>query len=500
MTLIPTHPQHLTQQQLERALWNAANALRGPVDPGDFKAYVFPVMFYKWICDTWAYEYNESMREFGEDFVEDHTFQIPAGARWADVIETTQNIGARLAEALLRLVEANPGKLDGVFGDVNWANKERLPESALLDLLDAFDKITMDPASISGDVLGSAYEYLLREFAEVSGKKAGEFYTPRSVVHLLTKILAPVAGESVADPACGSAGILVEVSNAVSASGGDPAQLRLFGQEINLTTSAIAKMNLYLHGAIDPHIFRGDTLRDPKLIEGGKLMKFDVTAANPPFSLQSWGADAWSADPWGRAFGTVPPAKNGDYAWIQHMVATMKDDTGRAGIIMPHGVLFRGGAEQKIRQELIERDLLEAVIGLPKNLFYSTSIPVCILVFRSEKRPERAGKVLFIDADRRFTPGKNQNTMSEEDIDVVAAGYHTGLDTDGRDGVDVRLVDRVEIADRGYDLNIGLYIKRETAVEVNVDEAIIRMREAADALDAARVALDEKLKAAGFNA
>ncbi|GAA4153932.1 class I SAM-dependent DNA methyltransferase [Gryllotalpicola daejeonensis] len=500
MTLIPTQPQHLTQQQLERALWNAANALRGPVDPGDFKAYVFPVMFYKWICDTWIYEYNRSISEFDEDFVEDHTFQIPDGAHWADVINTPQNVGAKLADVLLRLVEANPEKLDGVFGDVNWANKERLPESALLELLDAFDRIKLDPSSISGDVLGSAYEYLLREFAEASGKKAGEFYTPRSVVHLLTKILDPKAGESVADPACGSAGILVEVSNAVRAGGGDPAQLRLYGQEINLTTSAIAKMNLYLHGAIDPHIYRGDTLRDPKLTVDGKLMRFDVTAANPPFSLQGWGADGWSADPWGRALGAVPPAKNGDYAWIQHMVSTMKDGTGRAGIIMPHGVLFRGGAEQKIRQELIERDLLEAVIGLPKNLFYSTSIPVCILVFRAEKPVERLGKVLFIDADRRFVPGKNQNTMSDDDIETVSIGYHTGLDVDGPDGVDVRLVDRTELAEHRYDLNIGLYIKRETAVEANVEEAIIRMREAADALDAARAALDEKLKAAGFDA
>jgi type I restriction enzyme M protein len=383
---------------------------------------------------------------------------------------------------------------------VQWANQERLPQSALAALLNSFHSLRLDPDSVNGDMLGSAYEYLLREFAEASGKKAGEFFTPRHVVHLLVKILDPKPGETIADPACGSGGMLVDTVTAVKDAGGDPRTLRLHGQEINLTTSAIAKMNLYLHGLKEFKVVRGDTFREPKLLDGDGLQKFDVVIANPPFSLQNWGAEGWANDAYGRVICGVPPAKNGDYAWIQHMVASMKEDTGRVGVVMPHGVLFRGGKEGGIRECLIRKNLLEAVVSLPNNLFYSTSIPVCLLIFRTSKPAERQGKVLFIDATKRFVAGKNQNTMSEDDINVIDAAYKQGEDMDGDGGLSLRLVGLEEIEENGFDLNIGRYIKTESMAEVNVEEALIAYQEAREQLTAIEAVLADRLKAAGFHA
>lgn len=508
MSLAPTNPDHLTQRELESALWSAANALRGPVDPGDFKAYVFPVMFFKWISDVHDYQHQQAADDLGDDWSleleqEDYqTFLIPDGAHWDDVFEITVNIGAKLNHALVAVQEANPGKLTGVFGDVNWANKERLPESALRALMATFHELTLDPDNVSGDMLGAAYEYLLREFAEASGKKAGEFFTPRHVVHLLVKLLDPQPGEHVADPACGSAGMLVETVEAIKEAGGNPNSLFLYGQEVNLTTAGIARMNLYLHGVRGFQIERGDTFHEPKLVdEYGQLKQFDVVIANPPFSLKGWGADSWASDKHKRALGgIVPPDGKGDWAWIQHMLSTMDAETGRVGVVMPHGALFRAGTEGQARQWAIDEDLLEAVIGLPNNLFYSTSIPVCIMVFRSRKPAERQGKVLFVDARARFKAGKNQNVMSDIDIDVIDAAMKLGEDIDGDDGLSLRLVDHDEIASNNYDLNIGRYIATETAAEADVDAALVSLREAQEALAAAQAALDVRLKEAGFHA
>lgn len=504
MTLAATEHGQLTQQQLESTLWTAANALRGPVDPGDFKAYVFPVMFFKWISDNWDFEHQDAVEKFGDELtpeIEDglHTFSIPDGCHWDDVFSTTAHTGAKLNEALQRLQVANPDSLPGVFGDVQWANKDRLPQTALMALLSTFHSVRLDPESVNGDMLGSAYEYLLREFAEASGKKAGEFFTPRHVVHLLVRLLDPRPGDDVADPACGSGGMLVETVAAVREAGGDPDTLNLYGQEINLTTSAIAKMNLYLHGLEDFTIVRGDTFREPKLLDGAGLKKFDVVIANPPFSLQNWGADTWAGDPYDRDHYGTPPAKNADFAWVQHMITSMKEETGRVGVVMPHGTLFRGGKEGEVRKAIIQDDLLDAVIGLPNNLFYSTSIPVAILVFRKRKTAERQGKVLIIDANKRFVAGKNQNSLSEEDVNVIDAAYKEGIDIDGEGGLNMRLVDVVEIEENNFDLNIGRYIKGETAAEVNVEEAIIAYKEASEKLIGAEDILATKLKAAGYD-
>ena len=452
----------LTQQELERRLWDAANSLRGPVDPADFKTYVFPMLFWKWISDTWDYAHAQAVADYGDDVEAEveadyHRFSLPEGTHWRQVTTKTDNLGTRVATALGRIQQANPDSLAGIFGDAAWGNKERLPEDALVSLVNAFTGLTLNPEVVPHDVLGQAYEYLLKNFADESGKKAGEFFTPRQVVKLIVGILDPQPGESIYDPACGSGGMLVETINSVRAQGGDTRTLRLYGQEVNLTTAAIAKMNLFLHEIEDFKIVRGDTLRSPGLRKtDGTISQFDVVIANPPFSLANWGADSWAADP--RSFCGVPPIKNGDFAWVQHMVASMSE-SGRVGVVMPHGVLFRGGAEARIRQCLIEADKLEAVIGLPAKLFYSTSIPASVLVFRAQKPVNRQNHVLFVDGSGHFTKGRNQNTMASTDVDGLVAAYRTSEDLVAGSVVSRRAVSVAEIEENSFDLSIGRYLK-----------------------------------------
>lgn len=493
----------ITQQELESRLWGAANALRGPVDPADFKTYVFPMLFWKWISDTWKHERALAAEEFGDDLTDDieadyHRFELPDGTRWSQVTTKVQNLGPEIAKALLRIEKANPRSLAGVFGDASWGNKERIPESALLGLIGAFNETTLDPDTVSHDLLGAGYEYLLKNFADESGKKAGEFFTPREVVNLIVGILQPEPGESVYDPTCGSGGMLVSTINNVREQGKDHRTLRVYGQEINLTTSSIARMNLFLHEIEDFDIKRGDTLRAPAFKEKtGAMRQFDAVIANPPFSLSNWGADRWPADP--RAFCGVPPAKNGDYAFIQHMISSMNPGTGRAGVVMPHGVLFRGGSEAKIRQCLIEKDLLDAVIGLPPNLFYSTSIPACILVFRDEKEADRKDHVLFVDGSARFAKSKNQNRMTDDDIDVLIEAYRSGEDPDGDGGASVRLVPFDEIKSNGFDLNVGRYIKVAAEQMADFGTALIAYADSRAHRMQTEAVMFDRLAAAGID-
>jgi type I restriction enzyme M protein len=487
--------QQITLRDLESRLWNAANALRGPVDPADFKNYVFPMLFWKWISDTWAYRHAEAVTDYGDELTDEieaadyQQFTLPDGTRWGQVANrTTANLGHQIELAFRKIEAANPTKLASIFGDAQWANEHRLPLPALRGLASAFNETPLDPDHVSHDLLGQAYEYLLKNFADASGKKAGEFFTPRAVTHLLAGMLDPQEGESVYDPTCGSGGMLIETINWVRANNGNAHRQRLYGQEVNLTTAAIAKMNLFLHDIEDYEIVRGDTLREPKLREpNGALRQFDVVIANPPFSLSDWGADTWPADP--RAFCGVPPAKSGDFAFIQHMITSMKNKEGRVGVVMPHGVLFRSGAEGKIRQCLIEDDRLEAVVGLPPNLFYSTSIPACLLIFRAKKRAERQKHVLFIDASARFAKGKNQNTMSEADIDDTLKAYRTGEDPDSDGGIEIRLVTLDEVKSNGYDLNVGRYVKAASDATTDLPTAVA----AYQAARAVRIAAEERM-------
>ncbi|WP_026820322.1 type I restriction-modification system subunit M [Arthrobacter castelli] len=493
----------ITQQELESRLWDAANALRGPVDPADFKTYVFPMLFWKWISDTWVYEHDEAVDEYDDDLDDEieadfHRFEMPEGTLWSEVTGTVKNLGAEIAKTFQRIEKANPRSLAGVFGDASWGNKDRMPESALLGLIKSFNQILLDPSTVSHDVLGAGYEYLLKNFADESGKKAGEFFTPREVVNLLVGILHPEPGESVYDPACGSGGMLVATINQLREAGKEHRTLRAYGQEINLTTASIARMNLFLHEIEDFDIKRGDTLRAPAFKDTrGAVRRFDAVIANPPFSLSDWGADRWAADP--RAICGVPPASSGDFAFVQHMVSSMNPGTGRVGVVMPHGVLFRGAAEARIRQCLIEEDLLEAVIGLPPNLFYSTSIPACLLIFRDQKSADRKNHIQFVDGSGRFKKATNRNQMSERDVKGLVDAYRTGQDPDGEDGGNVRLVPFDEVKKNDFDLNIGRYIKTVAEESADLGTVLAAYAETRQRRIDAETSMFERLRATGID-
>ena len=491
------------QQDIEAWLWESANILRGPVDPANLRDFVFPLLFLKRLSDTWDEEQAAAVEEYGEEVDDEvaadfHTFVIPAGCHWADVRRTAENHGVVLQQIMQKIEEANPARLAQIFGNAPWADPDKMPTERLERLIEHFGQRVIGPAQVSNDLLGGGYEYLLKRFSDESATSAGQFFTPRAVVHLMVRILNPQPKDSVYDPACGSAGMLIEAATEVKQSGGAVDQMRFYGQEVNQTSAAIGRMNLLIHNVEDAQIMRDDTLRNPKFVTaGGKLEQFNLVVANPPFSLKGWGADAWATDPHRRAIGGVPPKNNGDFAWVQHMIASMKPTTGRLGVVMPHGVLFRGGAEAKIRQHLIESDLLEGIIGLAPNLFYGTTIPACLLFFSANKPPERLDHVLFVDGAKRFTKGKNQNELSDTDVDDLFAVFESN-DTEERPEIAARLVTHEELETNSYDLNIGRYLKADAAEVIDVSDALGALNTSRQELAAAETAMTERLKAAGY--
>lgn len=366
----------ITLTELESWLWGAANILRGPVDASDFKAYIFPLLFFKRVSDIFDEDYEIALKESNGDeeyalFPENHSFMIPEGAHWKDVRQKTENVGQAIQYAFREIEKANPDQLYGVFGDVNWTNKNRLSDELLVNLIEHFSEKKLSKENVEPDILGQAYEYLIKKFADLTNRKAGEFYTPRTVVTLMSNILKPKEKDSIYDPACGSGGMLLEAYHFVQKNKGDVRTLKLYGQEKNLTTSAIARINLFLHGVEDFSIIRGDTLREPAFRTDDLLSQFDVVIANPPFSLKNWGSENWSHDPYGRNIAGTPTDSNGDFAWVQHMISSMAPPNGRMAIVLPHGALFRGGVEGRIREKLLRDDLLEAVIPVNQKFGYN---------------------------------------------------------------------------------------------------------------------------------
>lgn len=489
---------------LSSYLWEAANILRGPVDAADFKTYIFPLLFFKRISDVYDEELAVAIEESSGDmdyaqFAENHRFQIPDGSHWEDIRAKSDNIGYALQTAMRGIEQANPDTLHGIFGDAGWTNKERLSDALLKDLIEHFSKHNLDNQRCKADVLGQAYEYLIKKFADLTNKKAGEFYTPRSVVALMVKMLAPQAGETIYDPACGTGGMLIEALHYVKEHGGDEHLMlgKLYGQEKNLTTSSIARMNLFLHGAEDFRIERGDTLRNPAFYVGDSLASFDCVIANPPFSLQKWGDDVWLNDPYGRNFAGLPPAKTGDFAWVQHMIKSMAPKTGRMAVVLPHGVLFRMNKEGIIRRKLLEMDVLGAVIGLGPNLFYGTGLAACILVFRESKPRKHRQKVLFIDASKECKIGRAQNELLPQHVEQIHRWYDDYQDIEGI----CRVVTIDEIRVNDFNLNIPRYVEPVIEEEtITVEEAIADLKESLEVAYAAEDRLKELLKQAGLMA
>jgi type I restriction enzyme M protein len=461
---------------LSNHLWEAANILRGPVDAADFKTYIFPLLFLKRINDVYDEEYQDALQDSEGDeeyaqFPENHRFIVPEGCRWQDVRSRSANVGHVLQNAMRCIEQANPDTLHGIFGDAQWTNKDRLSDALLKDLIEHFSSLSLGNASCQADVLGQAYEYLIKKFADLTNKKAGEFYTPRSVVSLMVRMLAPEAGETIYDPACGTGGMLLEALHYVKEHGGDEHLMlgKLYGQEKNLTTSSIARMNLFLHGAEDFHIERGDTLRQPAFYSGDRLAEFDCVIANPPFSLQKWGDDVWVNDPYGRNFAGLPPAKSGDFAWVQHMIKSMALKSGRMAVVLPHGVLFRMSKEGRIRRKLLEMDILEAVIGIGQNVFYGTGLAPCVLVFRNNKPKEHRKKVFFIDASKEFKSGRAQNELLPEHVDSIHQWYQEYQDVEGV----CRVATLDEIRENDFNLNIPRYVEPVIEEEsITIEEAI----------------------------
>jgi type I restriction enzyme M protein len=492
----------VTLNQLESHLWEAANILRGPVDAADFKTYVFPLLFFKRISDVHDEEYRAALAESGGDeeyalFPQNYRFLVPENCHWRDVRVVAVNVGQALQTAMRGIEKANPETLYGIFGDAAWTNKDRLPDALLRDLIEHFSKINLGNETAKTDILGQSYEYLIKKFADATNKKAGEFYTPRSVVRLMVNILDPRQGESIYDPACGTGGMLLEAIHHVRERREDDRTLwgKLWGQEKNLTTSAIARMNLFLHGAEGFQIVRGDTLRQPAFFAGDDLATFDCVIANPPFSLEKWGEEIWTNDPYGRNFAGMPPAKSGDYAWVQHMIRSMAPKTGRMAVVLPHGALFRMGKEGEIRKKILGMDLLEAVIGLGPNLFYGTGLAACILVFRRRKEKERKNRVLILDASREFKTGRAQNELLPEHVERIHDWYRDYKDVEGV----ARVVTLDEIAANDHNLNIPRYVEPKTEQEtITVEEAMKQLRESAEAAFAAEEKLIAILKREGL--
>jgi len=459
----------LTLPQLEAFLWKSADILRGKIDSSDYKKYIFGLLFYKRMSDVWDEEYNSVMQEYNDEAIAgadyNHRFQVPKDCRWNVITEQAESIGQKLNDIFEKLANANSPKLDKIFDDLDFANKDRFPNETLQRLINHFSQYNFGNTYISSDLLGDAYEYLIKQFAADAGKKGGEFYTPREVEKVIIGILKPHQKDHIYDPTAGSGGFLLEAYDYLKQKSGEKIAktLYLYGQELNISTFAIAKINMFLHGLDSADIRRGDTIANPQfLTQNGNLQTFDICVANPPYSIKDWESEIFRTNKYGRLEGyDMPPEKNADYAFVLHIIKSMNVN-GRAGIVLPHGVLFRGGAEGRIREQILKNDLIEAVIALPSKLFYGTGIPAAILILNKNKPENKKNKVLIIDAEKDFLEGKNQNSLRLQDINKIVKAYDAYSDIEKY----ARVVEMKEVAEKDYNLNISQYIDSSEQEEI----------------------------------
>lgn len=480
--------QRITQSELESFLWGAAVLLRGLIDAGDYKGYIFPLVFLKRISDVWDEEHDAALEmydgdELLADLPENHRFSVPDGAHWNDIRATTSDVGRKLLTAMRAIETANPDTLAGVFGDAEWTNKDLLSDATLTGLVEHFSTQTLSLANLPEDELGNGYEYLIKRFADDSGHTAQEFYTNRTLVHLMTRMLDAQPGESVYDPTCGTGGMLISCAAELKAQGKEYRTLRLYGQERNFTTAAIAKMNLFLHGIEDGHIAHGDTLADPHFLDrDGNLERFDVVLANPPYSIKNWDRDGFASDLFGRNIWGVPPQGRADYAFFQHIAASLNPKTGRAAILFPHGVLFRQ-EEKALREMLVKSGLLECVLGLGPGLFYNSPMEAVVVVLHAGRPAAKRDKVLFINAVDLVARERAQSFLRPTHQEAILAAYQGFADVQGRAAV----ATTEEIARNDYSLAIPLYVTEVAANSpvVTLEAAVAGWRSAASASDAA---------------
>ncbi|MFB5496517.1 type I restriction-modification system subunit M [Enterococcus casseliflavus] len=489
----------ISQSELENYLWGSAVLLRTHVDAGAYKQYIFPLLFFKRLCDVHDEETNRIIEKYGEEALtweEVHQFNIPEGSHWKDVRNVSKNVGKAIVDAFHKIEGANPEKLRGIFGDASWTNKSRLPDRLLKDLIEHFSTVTLSMKNCPADELGKGYEYLIKKFADDSGHTAQEFYTNRSVVELMTEILKPQPGESIYDPTCGSAGMLISAVAYLKKQGKEWRNLSIYGQEIVTLTSAIARMNLLLHDIQDFSIVNADTLKRPAFLEGSKLKKFDLILANPPYSIKKWDRSSFESDKYGRNFLGVPPQNRADYAFFQHILKSMDIDNGRSAILFPHGVLFRG-EEQEMRSNLVRSDLIECVIGIGRNLFYNSPMEACIVICRSRKSKERQRKIQFINAKYDVTRKNSESFLEVNHIEKISNAYQQFKEMIGFS----KIVNIDEVISNGGELTISLYLPEKNSDEIMpIEEAVDEWAELASKLSYENNKLSKLIKGGDHSA
>ncbi len=452
---------HLSQKELESYLWGAATLLRGLIDASDYKQYIFPLLFFKRLSDVWDEDYREAFEDSQDEGYATATandrFTIPEGGHWKDARNASRDVGRALLNAYQAIEAANPQRLQGVFGNAAWTDKAQMPDETLKNLIEHFSKHTLSLANVPEDELGNGYEYLIKQFADDSGHTAQEFYTNRTLVHLMAQMLEPKAGETIYDPTCGTGGMLISCLAEVKRNGGDTRTMGLYGQELINITAAIARMNLVLHGVSDFDIRSGNTLHEPALIEGDRLKTFDVVLANPPYSIKKWNREAWQSDPWGRNFLGTPPQGRADYAFFQHILNSMDPKTGRCAILFPHGVLFRKD-EAELRRSLVATDMVECVLGLGPGLFYNSPMEACVVICRSRKPKDRNGKTLFIDAVHEITIDRTQSFLRTQHQSRILSAYRAFDD----DSEFAAVATTDDILAQNGDLTVHHYVSRKS--------------------------------------
>ena len=457
----------ITIDTLKSFLWSAAENLRGQIDAAGYKEYIFPLLFFKRISDVYDEQYAAFVAEGGEEYAEMQAMElpirIPDGEHWQDVRQVTENVGQRLVEAFIAIEQANParendgrmiGGLEGIFGPKDgWTNKNKMPDHIITSIIEDFSRYNLSLSSCPADEMGQAYEYLVGKFADDAGNTAQEFYTNRTVVELMAEILQPQPDESIYDPTCGSGGMLIKSLDHLRNQGKEWKGVHVFGQEVNGLTSSIARMNLYLNGVEDFSIVCGDTLRNPAFLDGSHLRTFDIVLANPPYSIKEWDRAAFENDKWGRNFLGTPPQGRADYAFIQHILASMDEKSGRCAILLPHGVLFRE-EEKEIREQLVKKDLIEAVIGIGKGLFFNSPMPACVIICRTKKAVNRKNKILFINAENEFAKTNTEIYLTAQNISKILDAYKNYTDIE-----EFAKVASIEnIVEKNYKLSIAQYV------------------------------------------
>ena len=464
-------------QKFENYLWTSANFLRNKIDAGDYKGYIFPLMFYKRICDVYDEEYQKALLESGNDssYAQseiNHQFVIPSDCHWNDLRKISKDVGQKILFSMREIEKANSKTLFGIFGDANWGNKERLSDETLINLIEHFSSLNLSTTNIPDDIMGTGYEFLIKKFADDSGHTAAEFYTNRTVVTLMSRLLAPKPNDSVYDPTCGTGGMLLECVNHLKRNGDDYRTLKLYGQEKNMITSGVARMNMLLHGFEDAKIKRGDVLSKPLFLKDDRLQQFDVILANPPYSINKWDRKSWSHDPFGRNIYGTPPQKKADYAFIQHIVSSLSKK-GRSAILLPHGILA-SNSEHHIRKNIIEDDKLEAIIGLAKDLFYNSPMRSCIMIFKNKKEIKRKNNVLFVNVENEFERISNNNFLTKSNIEKIYKLFNDFKTIKNISSV----ISKEEIKENDYLLNVSLYVHEKSNENHQTDlQSIVEWRE-----------------------